>query len=313
MVRFPSRGSRMSRFVLRRLAVLSMALLLAVGSLASFARPRPAFADDHVSFVHQATSDNSSGDFTLIDHPLSNNNPGALLFVTANQRPDGVYTPIDSHLIGVWYDSWAGKWGIFNEDQAPMVIATHYAGPAFNVTVFAGATPSTSFVHTTTPQNLSGFLTEPVGSSSDPSTRLLVTQNFNPSGGDGTYNNHPIGVSYDPDYAQWFIYQEDVSQMPQGASFNVWMLGGSDNAFTQVVTDSNRIAGGTTTCIDNPAANGNPHALLFITHFQGPTGFYPSALGVDYFTPEGRWCIFPTQFSYILPISATIFVDIVSP
>jgi len=294
-------------------AVLGLLGLLVWGSLASFARPHPAFADDHVSFVHHATSANSSGDFTLIDNPLSNNNPSALLFVTANEHPYGYTISVDTHLIGVWYDSWAGEWGIFNEDQAPMVTVGQ-SGPAFNVTVFAGATPSTRVVHTTTPQNLYGYYTEPVGQSSDPSARLLVTQNFNPSGGDGIYNNHPIGVSYDPDYAQWLIYNEDYGQIPQGASFNVWMLGGSDNALTHVVTQNSLALVQDATCIYNPATNENPNLLLFITHFQGPTDYYPYALGVNYNTDESMWCIFPTQqSSFLPPYGATFFVDIVSP
>ena len=284
----------------------NLALLLAVGSLAWFARPGPAFAERRVYLVHQTTSAHTFGDFTLIDNPVTSNYPGALLFVTANASPDGVSTGVDTHQIGVWYDSWAGKWGIFNEDQALMPI-----GPAFNVSIFSN---EFQFMHTTTPHILFGFLTEPVGSSSDPATRLLVTQNFNPPGGNGTYNPHPIGVSYDPDSGQWLIYHEDYGAMQQGVSFNVWMPDGGEG-ITQVATSSNThrdsFTGYDSTCINDSRANDNPHALVFMTHFQGPTAFLPDTFAVAFAASVGQWCIADTQGGSIPP-GATFFVNILA-
>jgi hypothetical protein len=40
-------------------------------------------------FVHQATAGNSSGNSTFLDHPLLNDEPNAVTFVTQNWNPGG--------------------------------------------------------------------------------------------------------------------------------------------------------------------------------------------------------------------------------
>ena len=39
----------------------------------------------------------------------------------------------------------------------------------------------------------------------EPDAVLTVTQNWNPGGGRGVYNDHPIGVLYDADIRKWAI------------------------------------------------------------------------------------------------------------
>ncbi|MBU1877357.1 MAG: hypothetical protein KJ734_00240, partial [Chloroflexi bacterium] len=41
-------------------------------------------------FVHTTTAANTSGNYTYIDHPLTNNNPNAIVLVTQNWNPGGV-------------------------------------------------------------------------------------------------------------------------------------------------------------------------------------------------------------------------------
>ena len=86
-----------------------------------------------VRFVHMATISNTVGNVTDIDHYLTNDNPYAILFVTQNWNPGGggVGTYND-HSIGVYYDSGAGKWAVFNQDWADMPV-----GAAFNIMVKA--------------------------------------------------------------------------------------------------------------------------------------------------------------------------------
>jgi hypothetical protein len=55
----------------------------------------------------------------------------------------------------------------------------------------------------------------------EPDALLRVTQNWNPGGGRGVYNNHPIGVLYDADTRKWAIYNRDGASMPDGAAFNI--------------------------------------------------------------------------------------------
>ena len=56
---------------------------------------------------------------------------------------------------------------------------------------------------------------------------VMVTQNWNPPGLAGVYNNAPIGVQYQS--GLWLIFNEDFSNMPIGASFNVLVLPASAN------------------------------------------------------------------------------------
>jgi hypothetical protein len=54
---------------------------------------------------------------------------------------------------------------------------------------------------------------------------LSVTHNWNPGGGAGSYDDHPVGVRYDARPQEWAIYNTDDSAKPDGASFNVAVSG----------------------------------------------------------------------------------------
>ena len=89
-----------------------------------------------------------------------------------------------------------------------------------------GATLHTVFIHHATPENISENSTYLDGHPTDgnPNVVLVVTQNWNPGGSDGKYNNHPIGVWYDRDRSKWAIFNQDRAAMPVGADFNVAVL-----------------------------------------------------------------------------------------
>ncbi|HSH05619.1 MAG TPA: FG-GAP-like repeat-containing protein [Anaerolineae bacterium] len=76
-------------------------------------------------FVHTANVDNTTSQWTAIDHPLLNNNPRAVVVITQNWNPLGVVNP---HHVGVWYNNSIQKWAIFNQDTQAMA-----AGASFNV------------------------------------------------------------------------------------------------------------------------------------------------------------------------------------
>jgi hypothetical protein len=59
----------------------------------------------------------------------------------------------------------------------------------------------------------------------DPNAILIVTPNWNPGGVGGVYNNHAIGVYYEPaPTARWYIFNQDSAAMPVGAAFNVLVI-----------------------------------------------------------------------------------------
>ncbi len=173
-----------------------------------------------VSFVHRATDENSRGDYTYISHPSINGDANAI--VLAAPRPDwgSARGATYDHNIGVWYEGVdENKWAIFNQDLAAVP-----AGAAFEVIV---PPASESFVHHSEPDNTVGnstYLDDPLTNGKSEAV-LLVTQNWNPGGGRGVYNDHPIGVVYDQDVQKWAIYNRDGASIPNGAAFNVAVSG----------------------------------------------------------------------------------------
>ncbi len=91
-----------------------------------------------------------------------------------------------------------------------------------------GAAFDSAFVHRATSENISAnstYLDNPL-TNDNPNVILYVTQNFNPEGKGGTYNNHPVGVWYDSNRQRWAIFNQDREPMPIGAAFNVAVLEG---------------------------------------------------------------------------------------
>jgi hypothetical protein len=104
-------------------------VFLSIGQLAS-APWATSPQSEEVIFVHRATEENVSQNSTYIDHPSSNGNPDAILVVTPNWNPEGSPGIYNAHPIGVWYDSEAQRWAVFNQDLADMPVEA-----SFNVRV----------------------------------------------------------------------------------------------------------------------------------------------------------------------------------
>jgi hypothetical protein len=84
------------------------------------------------AFVHVTTAENSFEGVTLLDHPVVNGAPDAVLIVLSNWNPDGQDAGVyNDHAIGVYYAPDAGgRWGIFNQDHTAIP-----QGAAFNVLI----------------------------------------------------------------------------------------------------------------------------------------------------------------------------------
>ncbi|MDQ4127999.1 MAG: hypothetical protein M3151_08655, partial [Actinomycetota bacterium] len=143
------------------------------------------------AFVHRATGENSRGDYTYLSDPSIDGDPDAVVLVTPTpdraSTGDGTY----GHNVGVWYEPQARKWAIFNQDRAPVP-----EGTTFQVVVPGGPE---KFVHRAQPENITGdstYLDDPLVNGK-PGAILSITQNWNPGGGGGTYNDHPVAVRYD--------------------------------------------------------------------------------------------------------------------
>jgi hypothetical protein len=167
-------------------------------------------------FTHTATDANSRGDYTYISDPAIDGDPNAVVLVTESTDRKNARGASYDHNIGVWYEGAnEKKWAIFNQDRAAIP-----AGTTFEVII---PPASETFVHHAKLDNTVGNSTYPnnpltVG---EPDALLTVTQNWNPGGGRGVYNDHPIGVIYEADIRMWAIYNRDGAPMPDGAAFNI--------------------------------------------------------------------------------------------
>lgn len=176
------------------------------------------------SFVHRATEGNSRGDYTYLSAPSIDGNPNAVIF--AGPSGGGVSSggATYDHNTGVWFEPAKKKWAIFNQDLTPVP-----AGAAFEVVV---PPADRRFVHRAALLNIVGnatYLDNPLVNG-EPDAEVSVTQNWNPGGGGGVYNDHPVGVLYDEDASQWFVYNEDAARMPEGSAFNVAVSGAAEPA-----------------------------------------------------------------------------------
>jgi len=88
-------------------------------------------------FVHRAAPKDTLGSTTYLDHPLTNEEPEAILWITPNWNPGGRGGTYDNHPVGIFYDLDEKKWAVFNQDAAPMP-----NGAAFNVAVSGVPVPA---------------------------------------------------------------------------------------------------------------------------------------------------------------------------
>ena len=163
--------------------------------------------------------------------------------------------------VGVWYDSNAGRWAIFNQDLFGMA-----EGAAFEVTVVPPGGPA--FVHQAADGNTSGestYLDSPL-TNGVPGAVLSVTQSWNPAGAaGGVYNDHPVGARYDAAVNQWAVHNLDGARMPRGASFNVGVsLQGEPVAASFVHRAAAANTSANWTYLDSPLTNGVPGAVLLV-------------------------------------------------
>jgi hypothetical protein len=171
------------------------------------------------TFTHRATDENSRGDYTYISDPSMNGNPDAIVLIL---RQSNVGSTSYNHNIGVWYEGGARKWAIFNQDRAAVP-----AGATFEVVV---PRASARFVHHARLMNTAGDYTylDNRLTNGEPDALLSVTQNWNPGGGRGVYNDHPVDTVYDAQVERWAIYNRDNVSIPKGAAFNVAVSAGAD-------------------------------------------------------------------------------------
>ncbi len=70
---------------------------------------------------HTSSASNINGNSTMIDHPALNNNPSARFIYAHYWGLGGAQYQVElPHYTGAWYNDFAGRWTIFNQDLEPM-------------------------------------------------------------------------------------------------------------------------------------------------------------------------------------------------
>jgi len=312
LVRYLHFSFRGSHAPPRLVGTVMLALLFALASGSGLAHPaRASIRVPSTLYTHLATSANSTGDFTLLDNTVTNNNPQAVIAVTANWNPNGGASPgFDDHPVGVWYDSEAARWGIFNEDRTAMPV-----GAAFNVYAFGTASSADYVVTATSTNTLLGGYSLPFNTSANASASFLVTPNWNPTGGSqGVFD--PNIVWEQMRQSGWEILNQvsgangKPALIPTGASFNILNVTGATDTWVQESADATTWPGvlpvniyGDSTCLNAVGAsdgwNTNPNAILLFTDIW--YSIFPDVTGVWYDASVGDWCIFDASFNTMKP------------
>ena len=168
---------------------------------------------DIYSWKHTSSNSNITQNYTIIDDGRINNNPNAMVFVfdqLANYNKE---------VIGVFYSTGNSKWCIYNQEGSNVDME---AALDFSIVVPKPNADYKAIIHTADGNNTSNHFTylNHADLNNNPDAIIFVTQVWNPGGGSGVYNNHNVGVQY-RNNNKWVVYNEDLANMPLGASFNV--------------------------------------------------------------------------------------------
>jgi hypothetical protein len=274
---------------MNRRTTLSWAASLLCALAPAFAAAQPATA----VFVHRTTPANWRGTATLIDHPLANNNPSAIVFVTPNASPLGVTGASSPNPMAVGFHAGSQRWSIIDEAGFPIAM-----GASFNVRVSAYTSfTSSGRRHRATSANTFHNFTDidDPAINNNPNAVVVVTRALGLPGDPGNGPHpHAVGVWYNN--GKWSIFNEDGAAMPVGRTFN-YIAG--FGAFVHRALPTN--TEGISTFVNHPRTNGRPGALVLTTHNWNPGGgfgiYNDSPLGVRFAYERGQLAIFNGRFA----------------
>jgi hypothetical protein len=254
-------------------------------------------------FSYTATASNTSGHITTINSIITNNHPDIRFEVS--QLYTGAY---DAHPLGVWYNSFAGRWTILNEDTQPMPIGTSFSireQPDTCTTLPEWKV----YRHTATASDIVGAYTiiDNSVTNNNPNAAVEVTQEFTT-----LYNPHEVGAFYTG--SRWAIFNEDGAPMPVGASFDLSVGQALKTSYQQVFAHT-ATASNTSGNVSQLTASvfTNPNLLPRVTQAWNPGGdcgceYNPHAVGLWFDSGAGRWTIYNVDNAPI-PLGAKFFIS----
>ncbi len=217
------------------------------------------------SFTHVATVDNTPGNYTILDSPLLNNNPNAVINVMHDWGTSGSGAYYNEAL-GVWYSSGRGRWTIFNNNSGAIP-----AGLKFNVLI--QPKKEGSFIFTATASNIQPGINDHVAVidhpllNYNPNALVYVTHNWNPPNTTARIIDiHPLGVIYVNNH--WAVYHTDFEAMVPSSAYNVFVTFPQANAYAAEVTAQNSTA--STLHLNHPQLNNHTSAAFIQTENFNP-------------------------------------------
>lgn len=258
-------------------------------------------------YVHTATSENTIGNITYMDITSINGNPNkGIVFVHA-WNPNGLPAVYNNKVSGLWYDSIEGLWAIYNEDESPMIIGSHYM-------VYIANDPDTVITHVANSGNMGSFgnittvIDHPLMNNMNSGPWAVMCHYFNPN---GVYNNQNFGFYYDVAKDKRGMYDENGNPaIEEGTAFKVLISGEGVNSFSHRSTAENSSSNWTR--IDDPLLNGNPNATFVFAHYWGAQGA-STEVDIDAVTSAyydgSHWAIYNEDTS--IPMPENVFFDII--
>lgn len=167
------------------------------------------------------------------------------------------------------------------------------------------------FVHTATAGNTSGnvsYITHP-DLDNNPGAKIVVSHNWNPGGVGGVYNDKSTGVWYNSGLGQWSVFNEDISAMVMGSSYNVYILQ-NIHAITHIATLANQGSSDSYSIVNHPLLNGNPAASAVLTNYWNPNAVYnDNNYGFWYDDSNMRWVLYREDLG-TLPLDSAYFISV---
>ena len=226
----------------------------------------------------RAYSDSGNADFNVyyLDHPGLNGINDARVLATP-YRQSG--TVSNHHPVGVWYSTGDSQWSLFNQNFASMPLGTAY-------NYFVPASGFGNFLHVNSggiePETL--LTNAAVAGQND--AVIVVTQNWNPAGASGIYNNSRIAIAGSGS-SGWRIVNTSGESMPDGAAFNVFARQAGPAALVHTADAYN--TEGNVTIIDHYWLNSTHCPKLQVTPRVGDFG--DRDFEVEFLRDRQRWAI----------------------
>ncbi len=227
-------------------------------------------------FRARSDSGNTSFNVYYLNHHTLNGINDARVLATPHRQAG---TSSNHHPFGVWYSSGLSQWSLFNQNFAPIALDVVY-------NYFVPASGFGNFLHVHSggiePETL---LTNPSVAGQD-DVVIVVTQNWNPDGASGVYNDSRIAIAGDGTTG-WRIVNTSGDSIPNNAAFNVFSRPAGPAALVHTANVHN--TDGNVTIINHYNLNSTPCPLLQVTPRVGDFG--DRDFEVEFLRDRQRWAI----------------------